>query len=208
MDINTQSLVHSVDELEELIGQPSPLAKNKVISYLDSHVIDFLLKSPFVILSTSDSNGFCDASPRGDAAGFIKVIDDHTFIIPERPGNKRLDSIRNILHNPKIGLLFLIPGLNETLRINGSAFITKDRYLLEQMNVTEKTPKLGIIVKVDECFVHCAKAFIRSNLWDSTSWKSELPNAAKILVTHAKSLQTNVKKVQEQLEESYTKRLY
>jgi uncharacterized protein len=208
MDINTQSLVHSDEELEELIGQPSPLAKNKVIFYLDSHVIDFLLKSPLVILSTSDSNGFCDASPRGDAAGFIKVIDDHTFIIPERPGNKRLDSIRNILHNPKIGLLFLIPGLNETLRINGSAFITKDRNLLEQMNVAEKTPKLGIIVKVDECFIHCAKAFIRSNLWDSTSWKSKLPNAAKILVTHAKSLQTNVKKVQEQLEESYTKRLY
>jgi uncharacterized protein len=202
--------VENEAELRSIIGFPSELASKKVISYIDRHCAEFIAKSPFLVMSTADEHGFCDVSPRGDKAGFVHVLNEKQFIIPERPGNKRLDSLRNILSNPKIGLLFFIPGLEETLRVNGRAVIVKDEELLEEMAIKGKTPLLGIGVEVEDCFIHCAKALKRSGLWDTGSWpaKDTLPSAAKILFEHAKLPDSTVDTIQKSLEESYTKRLY
>ncbi|AQQ53114.1 pyridoxamine 5'-phosphate oxidase family protein [Planococcus lenghuensis] len=202
--------INTIEELQELTGKPSELVNNKVINYIDEHCRSFIAKSPFLTISTADEPGFCDVSPRGDAAGFVYVIDEKQLIIPERPGNKRMDSIRNILSNPKIGLLFLIPGLGETLRINGRACVVKDEELLEKMAVDGKKPLLGIGVEVEECFVHCAKAFRRSGLWEPDSWqaKEDLPKGAKILAAHAKLLNIDEQAVGKILEKSYRDNLY
>jgi uncharacterized protein len=198
------------EDLRRFMGYPSERAKNKVIASLDEHCKRFIGMSPFLMLATSHSNGSCDNSPRGDAPGFVHIIDDHYFVIPERPGNKRMDSLFNILSNPKVGILFFIPGLEETLRINGSATIIKDENILEKMHVNGKPPLLGIAVKVEECFIHCAKAFKRSNLWSNDTWPENdlLPKPAKILADHANIRGMTEEEVAAGLKESYTKRLY
>lgn len=202
--------VQTEEELRGMLGYPSELVKNKVISFLDHHCIDFISRSPFLVLSTSDYTGFCDVSPRGDKEGFVQVLNEKQFIIPERPGNRRIDSMRNILANPRVGLIFFIPGLGETLRVNGKAQIVLDDDLLEKMAVNGKKPLMGIAVEVEECFIHCAKAFKRSGLWEPSTWPDPelLPSAAKILYEHAKLPKTTVSSIEQQLEESYSKRLY
>ncbi|MBO1626702.1 pyridoxamine 5'-phosphate oxidase family protein [Bacillus arachidis] len=203
------SFISTEEELRHILGYPSERAVKKVIPSLDHHCCDFLSKSPFLVISTSDKFGHCDASPRGDAPGFVYVLNENQIVIPERPGNRRVDSILNILSNPKVGLIFFIPGLGESLRINGRAAITNDEEILEKMQVNGRNPLLGIVVEIEECFIHCAKAFIRSELWNPDSWleKEVLPSAAKMLVDHAK-VNANEEEVARSLEESYTKRLY
>ena len=205
-----QDVVTSVEDLQAWLGAPSQLAANKVIDHLDAHVRHFLSQSPFLTMSTADEDGCCDVSPRGDAPGFVHVLDDKRLVIPERPGNKRIDSIRNILSNPHVGLLFLIPGLEETLRINGRAAVVRDAELLAKMAVNGRSPLLGIVVEVEECFIHCAKALKRSGLWKPETWreKSQLPNPAAIIAAHVKLPGMTTEKVEGMLEESYTKRLY
>lgn len=202
--------IQSEEELRSIIGYPSELVKKKVIKQLDLHCLDFISKSPFLVLSTSDNFGYCDASPRGDQPGFVQVLNEKQLIIPERPGNKRIDTLRNILSNPKVGLIFFIPGLGETLRINGRATIVNDEELMMKMAVRGKTPLLGIGVEVEECFIHCAKAFKRSGLWDAKTWsdKEELPSAAKILLEHTKMPDSTVESIQKRLEDGYQNRLY
>ncbi|MCE7792863.1 pyridoxamine 5'-phosphate oxidase family protein [Salipaludibacillus sp. CUR1] len=202
--------IETEEQLRQLIGVPSELVNKKVISYLDHNCIEFISNSPFLVVSTADKFGFCDVSPRGDHAGFVQVINEKHLIIPERPGNRRIDSMRNILSNPKIGLLFFIPGLGETLRVNGKAALVTDDDLLIKMAVKGKKPFLGIGVEVEECFIHCAKAFIRSGLWEPDSWteKPLLPSASKMLFEHAKLPGTSVDSIQKKLEESYSNRLY
>jgi len=128
-----KSIISTEEELRKILGQPSERALKKVISSLDHHCIDFLSKSPFLVLSTANKLGECDASPRGDAPGFVYVLNHNKIIIPERPGNRRIDSILNIISNPRVGLIFFIPGLGETLRINGRAYITNDEEILQEM---------------------------------------------------------------------------
>lgn len=202
--------INTVEELREITGKPSELVSNKVISFLDEHCIGFIEKSPFLTISTADESGFCDVSPRGDGAGFVYVVNDRQLIIPERPGNKRMDSMRNILSNPNIGLLFLIPGLGETLRINGKASVIHDEEMLGKMAVDGKSPVLGIGVDVEECFIHCAKAFRRSGLWSPDTWmtKHALPKGAKILAAHAKLPNVDEEAVGKLLEKSYRETLY
>lgn len=209
-DLMFKNIVATEEELRSIIGYPSELVKNKVITQLDHHCIDFIAKSPFLVMSTSDNCGYCDASPRGDQPGFVYVLNEKQLIIPERPGNKKIDSLNNILSNPKVGLLFFIPGLGETLRINGQAAIVKDEELLLNMAVGGKSPLLGIGVEVEECFIHCAKAFKRSNFWEPNTWpeKTDLPAAAKILLEHARLPDSTVESIQKSLEESYRNRLY
>ncbi|RNB92025.1 pyridoxamine 5'-phosphate oxidase family protein [Brevibacillus fluminis] len=199
--------VSTEEELRSMLGYPSELVQNKVIHYLDEHCRDFIAKSPFLAISTSDHQGLCDVSPRGDSPGFVLVLDDKHLVIPERPGNRRIDSMKNILSNPNIGLIFIIPGLEETLRINGRACLVRDEELLAQMEAGGRTPMIGIGVEVQECYVHCAKAFKRSKLWDHDSWleKDKLPRASRILADHAKMAPEAIEEV---LKESYTKRLY
>src|SRR5690606_10145529 len=203
-------IIESEEELRSIIGMPSEMVKRKVISYLDHNCIEFISASPFLVISTSDEFGFCDASPRGDHAGFVQVLNEKYILIPERPGNKRMDSMRNILVNPRIGLLFMIPGLGETLRVNGKATLVKDDELLEKMSVKGKKPLLGIGVEVEECFIHCAKAFIRSGLWEPSCWPetASLPSPAKILLEHTRLPDTTTESMQERLSESYKQRLY
>jgi hypothetical protein len=203
-------VLKSEDEVRELIGHPTELVRNKTMDRLDAHSRAFIALSPLLFISTSDRDGFCDVSPRGDAPGFVHVIDDKRLVIPDRPGNRRIDSIRNILANPKAGLIFIIPGLEETLRVNGTACITTDSTLMKQMEAHGKIPLLGIGIVVEEVYVHCAKAFKRSRLWDSASWpdRQQLPNAARMIAAHAKQLQLSEQEVASYLEESYTQRLY
>ena len=202
--------IETEEELRSMMGTPSELVKRKAISYLDENCVEFISNSPFLVLSTSDESGFCDVSPRGDHAGFVQVLSKKYLLIPERPGNKRMDSLRNILTNPRIGLLFMIPGLGETMRVNGKATVVKDHELFEEMAVNGKKPLIGIGVEVEECFIHCAKAFIRSGLWKPDSWpdQTQLPSPAKMLLEHTKLPQATRESIQSSLEESYTKRLY
>ncbi|PLS18156.1 phosphohydrolase [Bacillus sp. M6-12] len=204
------NIVSSEDELREMLGFPGKLAANKVIDHLDVHCAEFLKKTPYIVISTCNDDGQCDASPRGDSPGFIHIVNSKQFVIPERPGNRRLDSILNILKNPGIGLLCMIPGLDETLRINGKASLIKDPDIMAQMAVGHSVPSMGIAVTVEECFIHCAKALKRSRLWNIDSWakKDELPHPATIITAHTKLENLTVSEVAACLEESYTKRLY
>jgi hypothetical protein len=205
-----KNLISTEEELRDLLGYPSELVQNKVVCRLDAHCLEFISKSPFLLMATSDNKRLCDVSPRGDAPGFVTVLDETHFIIPERPGNRKIDSMRNILSNPKVGLIFIIPGLEETLRINGNACIIRDEGLLKQMEVNGKIPVVSIGVTVEECFVHCAKAFKRSNLWNPNLWleKEVLPNMAKMLSDHARLPGMDAEKVEKALQDSYTNRLY
>ncbi|MFE1245048.1 pyridoxamine 5'-phosphate oxidase family protein [Fictibacillus sp. NPDC058756] len=207
---NFKECITSQEELRNLLGNPSLRGQNKVISTIDQHCRVFIGKSPFLVLATSDADGNCDSSPRGDAPGFVYVLDDKHLIIPDRPGNKRVDSMFNILANPRVGLLFLIPGMSETLRINGEAAIIRDEDILGKMAVNGKTPLLGIAVKVEQCFMHCGKAFKRSGLWEPDRWpaKENLPNAAKILADHVNLPEMTEDVVAEALLDGYKNKLY
>jgi uncharacterized protein len=206
-DFNT---IKSEEELRAILGYPSELVKNKAIDALDEHCRQFISKSPLLIMATSDAEGLCDVSPRGDLPGFVLVLDDKHLVIPERPGNRRMDSLRNILSNPNAGLIFLIPGLEETLRVNGQAYIVRDEDLLVRMESHGRTPLVGIVIEVEECYMHCAKSLKRSSLWNPDSWiaKAELPNVAQMISDHAKLPGMNAEKVKASLQDSYTNRMY
>jgi PPOX class probable FMN-dependent enzyme len=162
--------IRTPEALREAVGAEVPGVKMKNQSMLDEYAIDFLARTPFLVLSTADADGHLDASPKGDAPGFVAVEDEHTLIIPDRPGNRLVYGHLNILENPKVGILFMIPGTPETLRVNGSAELTRDPDLLERLAARGKPALLAIRVRVDECFFHCSKAFIRSKLWQANSW--------------------------------------
>ncbi len=158
------------ERLREIVGEAMPGLDLKNQDVLDEFAIDFLGRSPFLVLSTSDTAGNLDASPKGDAPGFVLVEDEKTLVIPDRPGNKLVYGHLNILANPKVGVLFLIPGTPETLRVNGTAELTVDPELLERLASRGKPAVLAIRVHVEECFFHCAKAFLRAQLWKPDTW--------------------------------------
>lgn len=205
-----KNVIQTREALQDLMGKPSSLAVNKVIDCLDEHCKTFIAKSPFIVLATSNKAGNADASPRGDQPGFVSVLDQKHLLIPERMGNKRLDSLYNLLENPQVGILFLIPGSRETLRINGKASIVTDQELLYPLAASNSIPSVGIGVKVEECFLHCGKAIIRSNLWEPSSWLAldDMPKAGEILAAHAKAAEKTKEEIEVSLEESYIKRLY
>lgn len=205
-----QNVIKSETELRELLGEPSDLVKRKSINYLDQHCQQFIQKSPFLMIGSSNHHGFCDVSPRGDHSGFVHILNENYLLIPERPGNKRADTLTNILQNPYVGILFLIPNLGETLRVNGTATMIRDEHLLQKMAVRNKMPLVAIAVKVEECFIHCAKSIKRSKLWYSETWfeTEQLPKPAKILADHAKLPNIDEQTIAERLEQSYQNRLY
>ncbi|TXK83706.1 pyridoxamine 5'-phosphate oxidase family protein [Paenibacillus sp. N3.4] len=210
MSVPFKQILKSEEEIRDIVGFSSEVVKQKAIHHLDKHCRDFIAMSPLLFLSTSDEYGHCDVSPRGDASGSVLILNDHYLVIPERPGNRRIDSIRNLLTNPHVGLLFIIPGLKETLRVNGRAYVIKDDEILEQMTAHDKKPLLCIAVEVEECFIHCAKAFMRSGVWDSTTWQAEehLPSVPTILAAHVNSNEFTAEVIAEGLQISYEKRLY
>ncbi|MBB3109994.1 hypothetical protein FHS18_002057 [Paenibacillus phyllosphaerae] len=205
-----QQRIESEAELRELLGHPNAIVQRKVIHRLDAHCRHFIAQSPLLFAATPDASGACDVSPRGDAPGFVHVVDEQYLVIPERPGNRRMDTYLNLLSNPHIGLIFLIPGLQEVLRINGEACLTQDPSLMAATAAHDKVPKLGIGVKVKECYMHCGKAFIRSAIWNPQEWldQADLPIPARIIADHVNDAGIREQQVADGLRESYEQRLY
>ena len=173
--------VNSVDELRAIVGEPDQYVANKVKDRLSPIQRDWLAHSPLGFVATTDADGRVDVSPKGDPPGFVHVIDDTTIAIPERPGNKRVDGYRNVLERPHVGTLFLIPGRGDTLRINGTARILADADYFDAMTVKGKRPILALEIDVEEVFFHCAKAFLRSDAWDPSTWNpTAVPSVAQI----------------------------
>lgn len=175
--------ITSREELRSVYKPASEGSLRKELKALDSHAASFIGRSPFVLIGTTDGKGHADVTPKGDRPGFVAVLDNRTIAIPDRPGNNRLDTLENLLEEPAIGLLFLIPGMDETLRINGKAKITTDDALRARFEVDGKLPQAVIVVTVEATYMHCAKAFMRSQLWHPESWpdRKSLPTLGQIL---------------------------
>jgi PPOX class probable FMN-dependent enzyme len=198
------TLITSPEELRELLGAPMRRAIDKERVTLHAWDREWLARSPFCLISTSDADGNCDVSPKGDPPGFVHVIDDTTIAIPDRPGNRRADGFMNVLSNPHVGLIFLIPGRGETLRINGRATLLRDAPFFDEMIVKGNRPALALVVDIEQIFFHCAKALMRSEIWKPGTWNPEaLPSHARIV----KDVQYTEENLQ-QLEEYYSERNY
>ncbi len=202
--------VTSEEALRALVGEPRELVIKKQLPALDRHCRAFIALSPFVLVGTANGRGECDVSPRGDAPGFVLVLDDHTLVIPDRPGNRRIDSLRNIVAHGAVGLLFMIPGVGETLRINGQACIVRDADILARLEAGGKTPDLAIAVEIAEAFLQCPKALKRSRLWDAATWpeRGALPSLAQMLHDQVPMPDVTVESLDAAFEESYRERLY
>ena len=200
--------IEDVEQLRESYGAPSERALKKQLNRIDKHCRDFIARSPFLVIASADPSGRCDASPKGDAPGFVQVIDDTTLLIPDRLGNNRIDTLANLLARPGIGLIFFVPGINETLRVNGRACITTDPALLEPLAVDGKVPRSAILVTAEEIYFHCGKALIRSDLWnpDKQVRRSDFPSLGRILADQIGGI--SVEESERYTAESYKTRLY
>jgi uncharacterized protein len=178
--------ITNLDQLREVHPPPRQRSVEKEIDHLDEHCRRFIALSPFVLVASADASGRCDVSPKGGPPGFVQVLDDHRLLIPDATGNRRLDGMQNMLENPQVGLVFLVPGMGETLRINGPVELTTDPTLLEGLQTGGKPARLAMIVHAREVFLHCAKCIIRSGLWRTETWPDpdQLPSAAAILNDH------------------------
>lgn len=197
------------EELRSLYKAPQERAVQKELRSIDPHSRDFIAKSPFLLIGTQDADGNGDVSPKGDKPGFVVVLDERTIAIPDRPGNNRLDTFENLLLNPAVGLIFLIPGMNETLRVNGTARITADAELCARFAVEGKPALSVMIVDVRSCYMHCAKAFMRSQLWSPETWppRDALPTLGQILKDQI-AFAASAKETDEWLDEAYKKTLW
>jgi PPOX class probable FMN-dependent enzyme len=200
--------IEKVEQLRESYGAPGERAVKKQMSRLDKHCRDFIARSPFLVIASADPSGRCDASPKGDAPGFVQVIDDSTLLIPDRLGNNRIDTLANLIARPGIGLIFFVPGINETLRVNGRSRITTDLTLLEPLTVNGKLPRSAILVIVEEIYFHCGKALIRSDLWnpDKQVFRSDFPSLGRILADQIGGI--SIEESERYTAESYKTRLY
>ncbi|WP_432251228.1 MSMEG_1061 family FMN-dependent PPOX-type flavoprotein [Streptomyces sp. HNM1019] len=196
----------SPTEVHALLGEPEAMIKAKIQDRIDEYFRLFIAHSPFLSMATADAEGRADCSPRGDYPGFVKVLDEHTLAIPDRPGNKIADSFRNLAENDGIGLLFLIPGLRETLRVNGRAYPTDDPDVLARMQTEAKDPVLAIVVEVAEAYFHCGRALVRSRLWDpaSQALAEEIPPVGEIAASQF-GMDIDPMALTRSLEESYRK---
>lgn len=189
MEWKFEQVIKTEDELRAILGYPSEIVTRKTINYIDEHCRSFIENSPFITIATSDLQDNFDVSPKGDPAGFVKILDDKTLAIPDRPGNAKADTLTNVIKNPYVGLIFLIPGIKETLRVNGEAKVVTDNSVLELLSCDGKKPSFAIIVTVKEAFMHCAKCMIRSKLWKNNGEEPKerpVPILAKALVDHGK----------------------
>jgi hypothetical protein len=200
--------IENTERLRETYGPPSERSLKKQLSRFDKHCRDFIARSPFLVIASSDPSGRCDASPKGDAPGFVEVLDDATLLIPDRLGNNRVDTLGNLIARPGVGLIFFVPGLNETLRVNGQARITTDPSLLEPLAVNGKVPRSGIVVSAEEIYFHCGKALIRSDLWNPEKQirRSDFPSLGRILADQIGGV--TVEESERLTAESYKTRLY
>lgn len=209
MDARFTQIVASEAELRTLIGHPSEVVNRSRLAALDDHCRAYIARSPFVVVASADGAGEMDVSPKGDPAGFVRVLDDRTLAIPERPGNRRADTFSNVLQNPQIALIFLIPGKPETLRVSGTAIIVRDRWLCDDMAVAGKAPAAALVVTIREVSIHCAKCVVRSKLWDPLHWPAldGVPSLAQAIVEQAQ-LDKTPAEVQAFLDNDARERLY
>ena len=211
--VKSEFVIADEGALRGMFEAQTALAIHKSQPVLDKYAQEFIRRSPFLCLGTQDRQGRADVSPRGDPAGFVKILDDRTLAIPDRPGNNRLDSLVNILSNPAVGLLFVIPGFDDTLRVSGQASLVTDPQILAPMRVNDRVPKLAIVVRVSEVFLHCAKAFRRSHLWSPEHFQDrrEMPSLSKIILdqtTGAPSEDSEMQRIDAELEVEYKNTMY
>jgi PPOX class probable FMN-dependent enzyme len=185
MDVDPNYVIKDGAELAVMYGPAPERSVRKQIDHLDDYCRAFIAASPLVIVGTQNG-GAADTSPRGDAPGFVRVADDHTLLIPDRRGNNRLDTLQNLVRNPTIGLLFLIPGVHETFRVNGEAVLSRDPGLIETFSVQGKTPRTVVIVQVKEAYIHCSKALVRADLWNPTKYanRETVPSMGTVMAAH------------------------
>ena len=204
-----RDVVTSVEQLRDVVGTPGHRAAQKVVPILDEYCRRFIAASPFLLLATANQRGEMDVSPKGDPAGFVHVLDEKTLAIPDRLGNRRIDSFRNIVENPNVGVIFIIPGTEHTLRVSGKAQIVRDIELRETMAMNNKVPDHALVVSVERVLFHCPKCAIRSHLWDPEAWPDQagIPTLAETLVAHSK-LAESVADVQAVIDHDAVERLY
>lgn len=212
-EIGPEHLIESEAQLRGLFEPTHDLALKKCQTRLGVHAQAFIRRAPFVCIGTQSPDGRADVSPRGDPPGFVEILDQQTIAIPDRPGNNRLDTLSNIIANPAVGLLFIIPGFDDTLRLNGRARLSTDPSLLARMAVNGKVPKLAVVVQIDEVFLHCAKAFRRSQLWDPAARQDrrDMPSLIKLILDEtgaAPDDQDTLRKLGEALEQDYRQTMY
>lgn len=202
-------LVTDIGDLESVYGPPVELVRKKAIDHLDAHCRAFIERSPFVAVAAADADGVVDVSPRGGPAGFVRVLDPKRILIPDATGNRTLDVLHRVVSGGRVGLLFVIPGLSETLRIRGDAYVTRDPEILDGLETGGKPARLGIGVVVETAFLHCAKAFIRSDLWHPERWPSTdgLARPAQIYVDHAALPEFDTAAMQALLDDEYANEL-
>lgn len=205
--------INSETELRSFYADTHPLAVKKCLPRLDKHCCNFISRSPFLCLSTQHANGTADVSPRGDPPGFVQILNDKTLVIPDRPGNNRLDSLSNILSNSSVALLFMVPGFEDALRVNGAALLNRDPELLASMSVKGRTPTLAIIIEIHEVFLHCAKAIRRAKLWhpESLQERSDMTSMVAMIMEQASTVPVRadeLSKVEKDLEDEYSQTMY
>ncbi|MDH3234628.1 MAG: pyridoxamine 5'-phosphate oxidase family protein [Alphaproteobacteria bacterium] len=195
--------------LREIVDEPMALAATKEMPALDRHCRHFISLSPFLCLSSMSAKGKADVSPRGDPPGFVKVLDDKTVLIPDRKGNRRLDTMQNILEQPSVAVIFFVPGIEETLRLNGRASLTRDASLLADMAVQGQAPALGIRIEIDTVFFHCAKALKRSRLWDGDAQidRADFPRYGQIIKDQRNPGGT-ADEIEDYIQTNYKKEMY
>jgi PPOX class probable FMN-dependent enzyme len=200
--------ITSPAELRALLGEPVGSVLTKDRPRLHDRDRDWLAASPFCLIATAGADGTCDVSPKGDPPGFTLVLDDTTLAIPERPGNRRADGYHNVLTNPHVGLIFIVPGRTDTLRINGRARLLRDAAFFDQMMVKGHRPILALVVEIEQIFYHCAKAFMRSSLWQPESWRPDaLPSRAS-LVKEVQRVEATLEELERHYGPEYAKHLY
>lgn len=200
--------IETEEQLRALVGEPLPRVRDKVRTSLHELDRDWIAASPFCVLATSDADGRCDTSPKGDPAGFVKVLDDTTLAVPERKGNKRVDGYLNVLENPHVGLLFLVPGRGDTLRVNGRARLVSDAPWFDEMEVKGHRPVLALVVDVEEVFFHCAKAFMRSKLWHPATWDPMAVGSRPEIAKALERPEDSVEELEKYYGEQYSTGLY
>jgi PPOX class probable FMN-dependent enzyme len=199
----------SADQLAELYEPAAERAWAKDIGLLDEAATRLIAASPLVVVASQDADGRADATPRGGPPGFVTILDEHHLAIPDATGNRRLDTLTNVIATGNVGLLFLIPGRNQTLRVNGRACVSAAPEVLEAAGAVGKPPRTAIVVRADEVYAHCPKAFVRSHLWDPATWPSaeDVPTAAEVMLAHLRDPTRTLAEEQEYLDEALRSRL-
>jgi PPOX class probable FMN-dependent enzyme len=207
MDGRDLDRLTTAEQVRAIIGQEVPAVRAKLFQALDETALAFIRRSPFLLLATADADGRPDVSPKGDEPGFVAVEGDHTLLIPDRKGNKLIFGLQNILANPSVSVIFLVPGTGETLRVRGSAGLTADPEVLERLRARGQPALLAICVEVESCFFHCAKAFKRSRLWDPASWSPIRVSFGKLLARRLGGGAELEGTIDRMIEEDYEKNL-